>query len=123
MQLRSMLISGSCAVFSLRFESGKDVSDFVKDITSWFSAQKENLEIYLYHSSDPVISQQSMVIIWWMKIQCSKRYEMEQCFGGTKLPFVLCFGTTRWKNDVFSFWYMTVHIIYSPWIVVLALDT
>ncbi|KAG5530696.1 hypothetical protein RHGRI_025608 [Rhododendron griersonianum] len=45
----------SRAVFSLRFESGKDVSDFVKDITSWFSAKKENLEIYLDHSGDPMM--------------------------------------------------------------------
>ncbi|KAF7137733.1 hypothetical protein RHSIM_Rhsim07G0184600 [Rhododendron simsii] len=48
------LISGSRAVFSQRFESGKDVSNFVKDITSWFSAQKENLEIYPDHSGDPM---------------------------------------------------------------------
>lgn len=34
-------------------ESGKDVSDFVKDITSRFSARKENLEIYPDPSGDP----------------------------------------------------------------------
>ncbi|XP_058219626.1 uncharacterized protein LOC131330149 isoform X2 [Rhododendron vialii] len=35
-------------------ESGKDVSDFVKDITSRFSAPKENLEIYPDPSGDPM---------------------------------------------------------------------
>ncbi|KAI8537346.1 hypothetical protein RHMOL_Rhmol09G0016700 [Rhododendron molle] len=114
----------SRAVFLLRFESGKDVSDFVKDITSWFSAQKENLEIYLDHSGDPMIAQQSMVIIWWMKIQCSRRYEMNDVLEGQSclLSYVLVLLDGRRMSLVFDIWQYTLYIVPGLWFLPLILD-
>ncbi|KAI8547393.1 hypothetical protein RHMOL_Rhmol07G0192100 [Rhododendron molle] len=59
-------------------ESGKDVSDFVKDITSRFSAPKENLEIYPDPTGDPT------------KHDCQKkqRFVRSSCWLLRSYPFI-----------------------------------